>query len=148
MTKYDLEQKSSSLHWLVLLFPINYLKMSYIVWKTFSIWKQWGIFIAAGDPFISFDLRIIGIFHIQLRWLANVLAVKSGKALSSQMCSLTNWRSHTVFLLISLYNRNSSCSLLECPVSLLFFPFFLSSCLDLNHQWEEEMHAGRGMCHM
>lgn len=41
------------------------------------------------------------------------------------MCPQTNWRSHTTLLSLSLYNRNSSCRFLECPVSLLSYFSFL-----------------------
>lgn len=137
MTKYDLDQKSIKLHWLVLPFSYYSLENSIHCWK----WSSKGIFIESGDPFISFvNIRIIGsILSIssQEDWLYNL-----GKPLySSQLCPLTNWQSHTVLLLLSLYNRNSSCSLLECPVPLLYFSFlfvFLSG--------SEPSVGGRGAC--
>ncbi len=53
----------------------------------------------------------------------------------------TNWQSHTVLLLLPLFYGNSSCNLLECPVSLLYFSFlfvFLSG--------SEPSVGGKGAC--
>ncbi len=53
----------------------------------------------------------------------------------------TNWQSHTVLLLLPLFYGNSSCNLLECHVSLLYFSFlfvFLSG--------SEPSVGGQGAC--
>ncbi len=102
-----------------------------------------GIFIEAGDPFISFvNMRIIGsILSIssQEDWLYNL-----GKPLyNSQTDSLT--QCFSCFLCITGTPVAAFWNVLSLSS---VFPFFFSSFLDRSRLWEEEVHAGRVMCHM